>query len=576
VRLIARLRDRSFAWAVVGLSVILHVWQLGRRPMAHDEAIDAWFSWQARGLHVTKYNPVYHGPLRFYLEGFVLDHFGTTPGWARLLAVLAGIGATIAIAMSRDLLGRFGAPFAALLFTVSPTVLTVTRTGREDSLTALVSLGVLLIVAQALRAPRARHIVGAAALLATSFTLKETTFIFGLAGACYFVGLGVLAFARPAGAGRRFFADLRRVGTLPWMWAAIAFIGIFMLVFTSFFRYGAGFESGLVDGVKYWWRQHGVGRGSQHWYFYGTIYIGYEWSILAAATIGAVVTVRRRSVVGAWFTTMALVQFALYSWAGEKFAWLALHPLVPTVLLAALGAEAALGRLGGGFWATTAASNGADDTSDADDTDDADDADDTDDVDRDVDADRDRARSRRSSLGPILAATVVTTLLVTLTVVVAVRPAITDGADPRELLVTVQTSDDVRDITDRLADAQHHGRLGAILVDEREGGSWPWAWYLHDLRDVGYQTLDPALPLPDGFDAYIVSASTDPPMVPSGYVIERFPLRVWWLPDYDSMTIGDALRWLTTRRVWSPTASTDQYLIVKATAGVAAVAAATG
>ena len=82
--------------------------------------------------------------------------------------------------------------------------------------------------------------------------------------------------------------------------------------------------------------------------------------------------------------------------------------------------------------------------------------------------------------------------------------------------------------------------------------------------------------MPEGFDAYIVSASTDPPAIPNGYVIERFPLRGWWLPDYGKVNVVDVLRWLTTRDTWSPTASSDQYLIVKASAGVAVDEDATG
>ncbi|HEY5875964.1 MAG TPA: flippase activity-associated protein Agl23 [Ilumatobacteraceae bacterium] len=531
MKMTERLRANAWPIAVIVLSVIAHTWQLGRRAMAHDEAIDAWFSWQARGTGIIKYDPVYHGPLRFYLEGFVLDHFGITPGWTRAIAALAGIGATIVIAFSRRLLGRFGAPFAALLFTISPTILTVTRTGREDSLTGLVSLALLLVIANGLNEPRPRHIVGAGALLAVSFTLKETTFIFGLAGACFFVGLAAVALIRPTGQARSFFQRLRRVGTLPWMWSTIVFIAILMVVFTSAFRYGAGFTAGLVDGVKYWWSQHDVGRGSQRSFFYGTIYVGYEWLLLGVAAIGAVVTVRRRSVVGAWFATMAIVQFAVYSWAGEKFAWLALHPLIPAVLLAGLGAQAVFDRLQQPHESV--------------------------------------ALKRRLLAGS-------TALLALLTAVAAVRPAITDGADPRELLVTVQTSDSVPDLTDRMAAARDRGTLGPILIDERDGGSWPWAWYLHGFGDVGYQTIDPAQPLPEGFDAYIVSASTDPPAIPNGYVIERFPLRGWWLPDYGKVNVVDVLRWLTTRDTWSPTASSDQYLIVKASAGVAEDEDATG
>ena len=516
--------------SVIALSTFAHLWELGRRPMAHDEAIDAWFSWQARSLHVIQYDPVYHGPLRFYLEGFVLQHFGTSAAWARLVAALAGIAATALIATSRRQLGRFGAPSAALLFTISPTVLTVTRTGREDSLTGLVSLGLLLIVANGLREPKPRHVVGAGALLAVSFSLKETTFIFGFAGACFFVGLALWAVIRPAGQARSFFRRLRSLGSLPWMWSTIVFVAIFMVVFTAGFRYGAGFRSGLTDGVRYWWTQHDVGRGSQRSFFYATIYAGYEWLLLIAAALGTVVAVRRRSLVGAWFIVMAVVQFALYTWAGEKFAWLALHPLIPAVLLAGMGGQAAFDRL------------------------------------RAPSASRSRAR----------VAVAATALLVGLTSIVAVRPAITDGADTRELLVTVQTSDNVRDLAASFAAAQARGSLGPILVDGRDGGSWPWAWYLHGLRDVGYQTIDPTQPLPPGFDAYVVSASTDPPPIPDGYVIERFPLRGWWLPDYRDVNALDVARWLVSRRVWSPTATSDQYLIVKRSAGVTAGADAAG
>ena len=536
MRFVDRLRGHWATLTVIALSVVVHLWELGRRPLAHDEAIDAWFSWQARGTGVIKYDPVYHGPLRFYLEGFVLDHVGITPGWARLVAVLAGIAMTIMIARSKRLLGRFGAPFAALLFTISPTVLTVTRTGREDSLTGLVSLALLLVVANALIELRPRHIVGAGALLALSFSLKETTFIFGFAAVCFAIGLASVALVRPSGRARVFVTAVRRAGSLPWMWSTVAFIAIVGVVFTSAFRYQDGFASGLLDGIKYWLGQHRVGRGSQHWFFYATIYAGYEWLILGVVAIGLAATLHRRSMVGAWFATMAVVQFAVYSWAGEKFAWLALHPLIPAILLAGLGSQAVYDALGRRAL---------------------------------------RLSSPRSRWLPS-ALVGTTAVLAVLTAMAAVRPAITHGADPRELLVTVQTSTRVPELTDQFATARRQGTLGSILIDERDGGSWPWAWYLHGFDDIGYQTIDPTQALPAGFDAYVVSASTDPPPVPDGYVIERFPLRGWWLPDYDHVTITKALRWLATRNTWSPTASSDQYLIVKASAGVEVQADAAG
>lgn len=507
-----------FGLAVIVVSVVAHLWRLGSRPLAHDEAIDAWFSWQARSFGVMRYDPVYHGPLRFYLEGFVLEHFGTSAGWARLVAALAGIATTVIIARSTSRLGRFGAPMAALVFTVSPTALTVTRTGREDSLVALVSVGLLLVVAAGLARPRPRLVVSAGALLAVSATLKETTLIFGFAGACFFSGLAVVAMFRPAGTARSFVRRLRGLGTRPWMWSTVAFLAVFVTVYSSMFRYSAGVRSGFVDGIEYWLSQHDVQRGSQRWFFYVTIYIAYEWFVIGLATVGAMAAVRRRSIVGAWFITMAVVQFAVYSWAGEKFAWLAIHPLLPVFLLAGIGAEVMAGRVGV----------------------------------RDL-------RTRRASIALVggMAAMVLATGFV------AIRPAITAGDDPRELLVTVQTSRDVPEIVEQMAAGRRAGTLGAIMIDDRDSGSWPWAWYLHGFPDVAWATLDPGQPLPTGYDAYVVSASGAAPQVPAGYEIRRFVLRGWWLPDYGDVSVGDLARWFVDRTPWSPLGSSDQYLVIR-------------
>jgi uncharacterized protein (TIGR03663 family) len=520
---------RAMAASISALSVFVHAWRLGDRPLAHDEAIDAWFSWQAHTTGIIRYDPVYHGPLRFYLEGFLLGHGGTSPAWTRVLAAIAGIGMTLVVLASHRIVGRWGALVAALAITISPTVLTVTRTGREDSLVGLVSLGVLLSVAAALQHPRARHVVVAGALLGVSFTLKETTFIFGFAGAVFFAGLAVLSIRavrigaddRRQGESIRLVRSVRSLGPEPWMWAVIAFIAVTVTVFTAGFRYGAGFESGLTDGVRYWLSQHSVGRGSQRWFFYGAIYVGYEGLLLGLAAVGVVVSWRRRSLPGAWFATMGVVQFAVYSWAGEKFAWLALHPLLCAVPLAGLGAEALIDRVRV--------------------------------------TDRTALRIGLPTAGAVAAV---------LTLVVALPPAITDGADTSELLVTVQTSDDLHHLAAELRSGRRDGRIGPIFVDQRDSGSWPWAWYLHEMPDVGWGDVDPSVALPEGYDVYIVSASTAPPTVPEGYSMVQFPLRGWWLPDYDHASVGDLLRWFVSRERWSPAGTSDQYLIARDDTGL--------
>ena len=501
-----------FTIAVVALSVVLHLWRLGLRPLAHEESIDAWLSWHARHWGVVPYDPVYHGPLRFYLVGPVLGFLGTSAFWVRIIATLAGIATTVMLARSPRPRGRVGAPLAALLFTISPTALTVTRTGREDSLVALVNMALLLLVALLLTAPRRRHLLGVGALLAVSLGLKETTFLFGLAAVLFLAGAGIVAARRPDGEARAATRRLIGLGRDPWLWAVITTVVVFMVIYTSGFRYIEGFESGLLDGVRYWWGQHDVRRGGQPWFFHVAVWAAYEWLLLIVFGAGVAVVIARRSLVGAWFLTMALVQVVLYSWAGEKFAWLALHPLLPMFLLAGIGGQEIFDRLH-------------------------------------------RVQTRRIFVGAFA-------VLAALTTFVAVRPAIFHGADARELLVTVQTSSDVPPVVERLRRAHERGDVERILVDDTGGGSWPWVWYLHGLEGVQYLPIDPAA-LPPGFDAYLVLSFAGPPVVPEGYEAERFRARIWWVPDYDNATFGDLTRWFFTREVWSPTASLDEFLIIR-------------
>lgn len=502
-------------WVVVSItfvSLLAHVWRLGLRPLAHDEAIDAWYSWQAGRGDVMRYDPVYHGPLRFYLEGPVLHLAGVSAGWARLVAALAGVAATTIIAASRRTLGRVGAPVAALVFTFSPTVLTVTRTGREDSLTALVSLGLLLVVIYMLTNPQPAHIVSGGLLLAASWAIKETTFLLGFVALLFFVALALVAWWKPNGSCRAAVQRVAPLGGQPWAWAVTAFLLMFVVIFTSGFRYPGGVQSGFIDGIKYWASQHGVRRGGQPWFFYLAIYGAYEWLLIALATVGLVVSVRRGSLVGAWLGTMWLGQMVVYAWAGEKFAWLALHPLVPAILLAGIGSQAGYDR-----YSSPAV--------------------------------------RRGLVAGLAGA-------LALTAIIAVPPAITRGADPRELLVNVQTSTDVPTISERLHSGQEDGTINTILVDQRGGGSWPWAWYLNDLGGVAYLTVTDG-EFPEGFDALILDGAGGAPVVPDGYTVKEFSLRRWWVPDYDAMTIGDMFRWLFTRETWNPTGSYPQYLVIR-------------
>ena len=68
-----------------------------------------------------------------------------------------------------------------------------------------------------------------------------------------------------------------------------------------------------------------------------------EWPALLLGAIGAVALWRRKPLFAAFLIWDFLLSLAVYSWAGEKFAWLVLHPLLPVVLLAGAGDAGDLG-----------------------------------------------------------------------------------------------------------------------------------------------------------------------------------------------------------------------------------------
>ena len=63
-------------------------------------------------------------------------------------------------------------------------------------------------------------------------------------------------------------------------------------------------------------------------------------------------------------------------------------------------------------------------------------------------------------------------------------------ADPRELLVSTQSSEEVERVADEVvaAEAPSAGQPTSITVDSSEGATFPWAWYFRDLP-AGYVEL---------------------------------------------------------------------------------------
>lgn len=161
--------------ALAGL--IIRLVELGDRPLHHDESLDAWYSWRFLGGTFEGYDPVYHGPLRFYLTGAVFWVFGESHTTARLVAVLAGTALIALPWFLRSALGHGATLATSVILALSPSIVYVTRFGREDSLAALTTVGMIVAIIRFSEQPRVRWAVLFAIMLASGFAVKETTFI---------------------------------------------------------------------------------------------------------------------------------------------------------------------------------------------------------------------------------------------------------------------------------------------------------------------------------------------------------------------------------------------------------------
>jgi uncharacterized protein (TIGR03663 family) len=510
--LASRPRAELIAWTLlVALALAARLYQLGDRPFHHDESQDAYFSWIFRTTGDYAYNPLLHGPLRFYLTAGMYLLFGDSDFTARLAPALMG---TIMVALPyglRNQLGRAGAFAAAAMLAFGPSYLYFSRFAREDIYVACITLAMIVVAFRFLDRPRRHHPALFAALLAASFATKETTFITVFVGGTFFLGALALRRTRPA-----ITEPVKSVGLDAWGWALAAFVGVFTVLFTTFLTHPRGLYDGVVTGLKYWLEQHGAHRGGEAWFFYIVVLIGDEWPVLLLGAVGAVIAFRRPTPLRAFLVWGFVCSLVVYSWAGEKFAWLVLHPLLPLVLLAGIGVQA--------IW-----------------------------------------NARGHAIG--VAAIVVAVVALAYSGLASYWVNARHRADPRELLVSTQSSEAVKRVAEQVVAADKRSPQPLrVTVDAAEGATFPYAWYFRHLRAAQYPDLTTG-PLPPSDVAILTEGSRDRLRSQlAGFSERRFPFRVWWVRgstwhDYAAtLTLSSASDWLTQRKPWSPTGGMPEYL----------------
>src|SRR3954471_541167 len=213
---------------LLAVGLIVRLIALGDRPFHHDESQDAYFSYLFRQTGDYQYNPLLHGPLRFYLTGLMYLLFGDSNFTARLAPALMGASMIPMCWLLRPLLGRIAAFATALLFAFGPSYLYFSRFAREDIYVAALTLGLLISIWLFLERPRKYHPAIIGAFVALSFATKETTFITVFVMGSFFLVALAIPWSRP-----QVWGPVRSAGAEGWGWALASFAGIFTILFTT-------------------------------------------------------------------------------------------------------------------------------------------------------------------------------------------------------------------------------------------------------------------------------------------------------------------------------------------------------
>ena len=170
-------------WELAGYGGLLIVaattrlWDLGSRAMHHDESLHAFYAWNLANGKGYEHNPMMHGPFQFESSAAIFLVLGDSDYTARLLYALMGTLLVALPLLFRGRLGRIGALFVATGLTFSPALLYFSRFARNDIVSAVWTLGLVIAMWRYIDEEKNRYLYAASALLALMFTTKETSYI---------------------------------------------------------------------------------------------------------------------------------------------------------------------------------------------------------------------------------------------------------------------------------------------------------------------------------------------------------------------------------------------------------------
>ncbi|MBI2519350.1 MAG: TIGR03663 family protein [Bdellovibrio sp.] len=560
--------------AIMGLlifAIIMRFDRIGHRSIHHDESLHALYGkyfHDSPKTHYYKYDPLLHGPLLYHLIPYAYHVGGQSLESARMISVIFGLFLVLTPFFFRHLYSSFTLWTLVLYGALSPTLIYWSRFLREDIL-ILFCMSFLLIGITLIKKPLWK-ILSISVAFGLIFCTKENYFITLVLLLVYLLFEFVfLAFIKNSNSSllSKLFLFLRHnwLGSL---------LGILLCTLIISYFYSAGFQytQGIKDfffakGFQYWIGQHHHERLTGPFSFHVLLLSWYEFpivflwlflicyffiqfplamSIISLVSFGMALTTyllcHNFENINQWVGTYLKLKTSLdfpvffgslsmgltgtlyflghnkrahafffyfacstlfaYSYAGEKVPWLSLYPFIASLAFFAV-------------WS------------------------------RDFNLNF----SFLSSGTTFLLILITGAMLGTQTVLSYYVNFSRAGAQ-EELLSQVHTTPQYEDILISLR-RETMSREKPIRILLYRENTWPGAWFLYGLPEVGYTTNDG---LKASYDVVFTSYK-DPEFRHLGYQEYNVPFRWWWVPDYQQMGPKEFFQYLFQRTPWNSAGS---------------------
>ncbi|HEY1205177.1 MAG: flippase activity-associated protein Agl23 [Bryobacteraceae bacterium] len=342
---------RISAAAILAVGGLLRLYQLGLKPLHHDEGVNGVFL--VRLLHegYYHYDPAnYHGPTLYYLAllvvrlGRLFHGDGLSEASLRVIAAIFGIAIVALVLWMHRLLGKREALVAAALIAISPGAVFYSRYFIHETLFVFFTLAIAVCGWQAWHRSDPRYLPIGALAAALLFATKETALVSLVVLALAVVTQRVWARMREgpraaAHAGRGFW---QRLGGWPRAsiyvsLGVVLFGAAYVLFYSSFFTNPKGIRDSLATFTI--WTKTGFSMEFFPKYAYVTWIWQEEWPLLLVAVVGtAVVVWNRLSSFAAFVGIWAAGLFAAYTLIPYKEPWLAQNFTIPAAIAGGYGA----------------------------------------------------------------------------------------------------------------------------------------------------------------------------------------------------------------------------------------------